>query len=467
MTRAAPVLSFLGGTGTVTGSKFLLDTGSARVLLEAGLFQGIKQLRLRNRAPFPVDPATIDAVVITHAHLDHIGYLPALTAHGFRGEVHLTRRSAQLGEIVLEDSARLQVEEAEYANLRGFSKHHPAQPLYDEADAQAAISRFRPVPFDSPVDVAPGVRVTLRPAGHILGSASALVELDTERGYRLLVSGDVGRGDHPVLAPPAPPPAVDSLLVESTYGDEHHENAAAAIDDLARAITRTAERGGMVVIPAFAVDRTEILLLALRELVETGRIPRLPVYADSPMALEVLRVYRAAIAARDPDVRLAGDDGDAFDPGTLHEARTREESVALNHLRVPSIIISSSGMATGGRVLHHLARLLPNARNTVVLVGYQAEGTRGRSLANGAPHVKLLGRYVPVRAEIVVADAFSAHADAAGLLAWLGDAPAPPGVTYVVHGEPRASDALAGRLRRELGWDAVVPRDGERVLIGP
>lgn len=460
-----PLLTFLGATGTVTGSKFLLETAHARVLVDSGLFQGIKPLRLRNREPFPVDPASIDAIVVTHAHLDHIGYVPALVANGFRGAVYVTTRTAQLGEIVLNDSARLQEEEADYANRHGFSKHHPALPLYTQVDAREAVERFRPVPFDVPVEVAPGVHARFQRAGHILGSAGVTLEVDGAPTRRVFVSGDVGRPDHPVLHAPVAPPAVDALLVESTYGDRHHQDPAAALDQLANVITRTAERGGMVVIPAFAVDRTEIILLALKDLIRRSCIPALPIYADSPMALEVLAVYRAAIAAGDDDVRLDRNAGDPFDLGLLHEARTRDESIALNGLHVPSIIISASGMATGGRVVHHLARLLPDSRNTVVLAGYQAEGTRGRLLANHVRSVKMLGHYVPVRAEIEVVDAFSAHADADDLVAWLGEAPAPPDTAYVVHGEPAASAALATRITETLEWNTAVPQHGERVIV--
>ena len=435
------------------------------MLVDSGLFQGLKPLRLRNRESFPIDPATIDAVVVTHAHLDHIGYAPALVANGFRGPIFVTTRTTQLGEIVLDDSARLQEEEADYANRHGFSKHHPAVPLYTQADARQAVEQFRPVPFDVPIEVAPGVVAQFQRAGHILGSSGVLLEADGSPTRRVFVSGDVGRPDHPVLRAPVAPPAVDALLVESTYGDRHHEDADTAQDRLAKVITRTAERGGMVVIPAFAVDRTEIILLALKDLVRGSLIPSLPIYADSPMALAVLAVYRAAIAAGDADVRLEPSAGDPFDLGTLHEARTRDESIALNGLHVPSIIISASGMATGGRVVHHLARLLPDSRNTVVLAGYQAEGTRGRLLANHVQSVKMLGHYVPVRAEIEVIDAFSAHADADDLVAWLGEAPSPPDTAYVVHGEPGASAALSARIADTLRWNTAVPQHGERVLV--
>lgn len=468
-TDGSAILSFLGATGTVTGSRFLVETGHARLLVEAGLFQGLKRLRLRNREPFPVDPASVDAIVVTHAHLDHVGYVPALVAAGFTGEIHCTERTAQLGAIVLADAARLQEEEAEYANRRGFSKHHPAEPLYTEADAREAIARFRPHEFGVPFESVPGTCATFRRAGHILGSAGVLVEADTagaSAARSVFVTGDVGRPVHPLLLPPEPPPEADAFVVESTYGNREHADVEGSIDLLASAITRTARRGGVVVIPAFAVDRTELVLLALRDLAVEGRIPRIPVYADSPMALAVLDVYRAALRTRDPDVRRIDVLDDPFGREHVREAHTRDESIALNERHGPAIIISASGMATGGRVLHHLARLLPDQRNCVVLVGYQAEGTRGRLLANKVPAVKMLGRYVPVRAEIVVADGFSAHADGDELVSWLRAAPRAPDTAFVVHGEPEAADALRARLDRDLGWNAVVPHDGERVRIG-
>ena len=462
MTSRATVLTFLGAAQTVTGSRFLIEGNSSKILVDAGLFQGQKQLRLRNWAPFPVDPTTLDAIVLTHAHLDHSGYLPALVRAGFRGSIWATPSTVALTKIVLRDSARLQEEEADYANRKGFSKHRPALPLYTSDDADQAIAQLRAVGFDEPTEVAEGVCAELFPAGHILGSASALVTFAT--GRRLLVSGDIGRPNHPILNPPRPRPSSDVVLVESTYGNRRHEPEQNALDRLAQVITRTARRGGSVVIPAFAVDRTEVMLHTLRMLERDDRIPHLPVYVDSPMALAVLDVYRDAIERRDPELRLESCIGDPFDPGRLHEARTTAESKALNDLRYPSIIISSSGMATGGRVLHHLYQRLPDARNAIVLVGFQASGTRGQLLAAGASTIKMLGRHVPVRAEVVVVDAFSVHADADELVDWVGTAPGPD-TAYVVHGEPAASAALAARLHWELEWTAVVPNHGECVRL--
>jgi metallo-beta-lactamase family protein len=461
---AVPLLRFLGGAGTVTGSKFLVDSQGSRVLVDCGLFQGLKRLRLQNWARFPVDPSSIDAVVVTHAHVDHIGYLPALVAQGFDGPVICSHDTAALAGVVLPDAAHLQEEEAAYANRKGFSKHHPALPLYTSADAERALRMLRPVPFDDSVDVAPHISVQLQPAGHILGSAGVSLTADGPRPRRLYFSGDVGRPVHPLLVSPPPPPDSDVIVVESTYGDRRHLDEEHALDLLARVVSKTAGRGGMVIIPAFAVDRTEVILMALRRLTEEGRIPHLPVYADSPMALEVLRIYRRALDRGAADVRPQHLEADPFDPGDLHEAHTPEESIALNEIHFPSVIVSASGMATGGRVLHHLARRLPDSRNSVVLVGFQAEGTRGRLLADGVRSLKMLGRYVPVRAEVVPIDGFSVHADADELIGWLRRT-SPPDVAYVVHGERSASATLAQRLGDELGWSAVVPNQGEQVRL--
>ena len=465
MSAPVPVLTFLGATGTVTGSRFLIDTGEARVLVDCGIYQGLKLLRSRNWEPFPFPPAQIDGVVLTHAHLDHSGMLPSLVRDGFRGRIVSTPQTAELAALVMRDSGHLQEEEARYANEQGFSKHHPALPLYTEEDAVRAEERFRPVAFGTRTTIARGLTVTLLPAGHILGSSLALVEIEGQRPRRVAFSGDLGRPEHPVLRAPAPLPEADVVVVESTYGDRSHEPIKDAEDRLAEVISRAARRGGTVVIPSFAVDRTEVLLLALRRMMNAGRIPQLPIYADSPMALSVLDVYRRAIAEKDPEVKLSASAGeDPFDPGTLIELHSPEESRSLDRV-FPSIIISAAGMATGGRVLYHLARCLPDARCAVVLPGFQAAGTRGRQLAEGARSIKLHGRYVPVRAEVCSIDAFSVHADAAELCQWLATAPSPPETTYLVHGEPDASQALLMRITQELGWHAVVPRYGERVRL--
>jgi metallo-beta-lactamase family protein len=462
---AVPVLRFLGATGTVTGSRFLVDTPRARVLVDCGLFQGLKALRLRNWQEFPVPPASLDAVVLTHAHVDHCGYLPALHRAGFRGHVWTTEGTRALCDIVLPDSAKLQEEDAAYANRKGFSKHAPALPLYTAEDAAAVLERFAPARFAAPVDVADGVRATFRRAGHILGAATVTLELAAGAKRTLLFSGDLGRPRHPVLRPPDPPPDADAVVVESTYGDRLHEDVESS-RRFEEAIRRTTARGGTVVIPSFAVDRTEVVLFQLRSLVQAGRLPDLPVFVDSPMALAALAAYRRAIAAASPEVQPGlGEGGDPFDPGHLVEVRSLEQSRAVNAERGPAIIISASGMATGGRVLHHLLHRLPGPGNSVLLVGFQAEGTRGRALAEGARSIKLLGRYVPVRAEVVDVPAFSVHADCAELLAWLGAAPRAPETVFVVHGEAAAAAALAEGVTKELGWTSAVPRHLEQVRL--
>lgn len=462
----AAVLTFLGATGTVTGSKFLLDAPGGRVLLDCGLYQGEKKLRLRNWSPLPVPADSIDAVVLSHAHIDHCGYLPALVTQGFRGPVYCSPGTASLAGIVLPDSGHLHEEEARYANERGYSKHSPALPLYTEDDARRTLGQLRPVEFGVSRRVVSGVDVTFRPAGHILGSSVVSFDLETRHGRRRLVaSGDLGRTQHPLLVPPAPIDGADIVLVESTYGDRRHDDTG-ALGAFGAAISRTAKRGGVVVIPAFAVDRTEVLLLHLGQLREQGLIPDLPVYVDSPMALRTLDVYRDAIADGSPDIRpeiLA--DGDPFDLTNVTAVREVEASMELDRLRAPAIIVSASGMATGGRVLHHLDRYLPDHRACVILVGFQAAQTRGRQLAEGARQIKLLGRYVPVRAEVVDLPSFSVHADQGELLDWLSGASRPPDTVYVVHGEAAASATFASVAAERLDAPVVVPNYGERVRL--
>ena len=446
---ASAVLTFLGAAGTVTGSRFAVSTDRGDVLVDAGLYQGPAELRRRNWHPDELPAADLDAVVVTHAHLDHCGYLPRLVREGFRGPVRCTPETAELMAIVLRDSAHLQEEDARLANEGGWSKHRPALPLYDLSDVERTLELLDPVDDDHPAFLAPGISVRLTPAGHILGSSCALVEAE---GRRAVFSGDLGRGTHPLLAPAGPPPEAATVVVESTYGDRRHPPA--DDDVLAAAVRRTVRRGGSVLVPAFAVDRTELVLLELHRLMSTGRIPRVPVHLDSPMALAALDVYR----------RSSADLGAAIDGLRLRAVADAAGSMRLNDPSTPSIVISASGMATGGRVVHHLAHQLPNPRNCVVLTGYQAVGTRGRQLLDGARQLKMHGRYVPVRAEVVDVTTFSVHADADELLAWLGSA-GPPEVVYVVHGEASASAALARRIDDELGWCAVVPHLGERVRL--
>jgi metallo-beta-lactamase family protein len=455
-----PVLTFLGAAGTVTGSRFLVEGAEGSILVDAGLYQGVADLRHRNWETLDLDPAGLDVVVLTHAHLDHCGYLPRLVRDGFQGPVVCTAETAALTEIVLRDSAHLQQEDAAYANAAGFSKHRPALPLYDEEDVERTLPLLEPTGYGHPVVVAPGITATLHAAGHILGSSTALVEVD---GSRVLFSGDLGRPHHPLLRPPDDPPACDVVVVESTYGDREHPPPD---DDLfADAVRRTVRRGGTVLVPAFAVDRTELVLLEIDRLRRAGRIPDVPVYVDSPMALAALDVYRAAARKADGSICRGSARDHLLDLRGIRAVHDAGESISLNDPAYPCILVSASGMATGGRVVHHLRHQLPDPRNTVVLTGYQAEGTRGRLLLEGARQVKMHGRYVPVHAEIVLVPDFSVHADAGELIAWMGRMPAPPRTAYVVHGEPRSAHALADRIGHDLDWTAVVPRFGERVRL--
>lgn len=459
------LLTFLGGVGTVTGSKFMVETDHARVLVDCGLFQGQAELRRRNWRPLPLDPRDVEAVVVTHAHLDHTGYLPRLVRDGFRGPVYCTPDTARLAELVLRDSAHLMEEEALHANREGWSKHRPAEPLYTEKDAEQVLTRIRPVEIGADTEVAQGTVLRVHHAGHILGSAWA--HLTLEDGGTIAFSGDLGRPVHPLLLPPEPFSGADVLLVESTYGNRHHDDAISR-DVFAAALTRTLARGGDVLIPSFAVDRTEVVLHELADLRRTGVLPaHVPVYVDSPMALRALKVYQDAVDRRCPQLRpeLFDDARRALDPEPFTAARTPEESAAIQHSPVPSVIVSASGMATGGRVVHHLRRMLPDPRNTVLVVGFAAQGTRARDLVEGARTLKMFGTYVPVRSEVVDVPGFSAHADVDEILAWLRGAPEPPHAVYVVHGEPEGSQRLHDRIHDELGWNAVVPRSGERVLI--
>lgn len=453
-------LTFLGGTGTVTGSRFLIEHEGDRVLVDCGLYQGLTNLRARNWEPLAVDAGTIDAVVLTHAHLDHCGYLPRLVRDGFAGPVVCTADTAELAAIILRDSAHLQEEDAAYARRAGFSKHHPPMPLYTAQDAEKAILLLQPVGFFEDVPLTDEVGVTLRPAGHILGSSTALIMAGETK---VLFSGDLGRPSHPLLKAPAPPADADVVVVESTYGGRVHPPADPQL--LADVIRRTARRGGVVLIPAFAVDRTEVVLAELERLRQAGQIPDLPVYLDSPMALAAVEVYRSALREQHPDVRTGIED--PLEPQDFVAVHSALESSGLNDPTHACIIISASGMATGGRVLHHLKHQLPHPTNTVVLAGFQAIGTRGRDLLEGAQYLKIHGVYVPVRAEIVDATGFSCHADADDMMAWLGQAETPPHTVYVVHGEAEGSAALAARIHDELGWCAVPPHLNERVLVAP
>jgi metallo-beta-lactamase family protein len=451
-------LHFLGAAGTVTGSKYLVEHGGHRVLIDCGLFQGFKQLRLMNWEPFPFDPRAIDAVVLTHAHLDHSGALPLLVQQGFRGPVLATPSTFELCQLLLPDSGRIQEEDADYLNRHHLSRHDPARPLYTEDDAHRSLKRFDPLAFGVRAEVVPGIAATLRPSGHILGAASVALEVG---GTTVLFSGDVGRDDDPVMREPARiDPAADHIVVESTYGDRLHVPQGEAESLLADAISRTSARGGVVVIPAFAVGRAQALLLLIHRLKQRGAIPDLPVFLDSPMAIDTTEIYHRHHAEH----RMSAEECLGMYKAAKM-VRTPEASKALAGLSYPAVIISASGMATGGRVLHHLKHFAPDRRNMVVLAGYQAGGTRGARLQQGERTVRIHGEDVSVRAEIVSLPGMSAHADAAQLLRWLGTAGQPPRSVFITHGEPAASDALRQRIERELGWNASVPRLGQCVEI--
>ena len=459
-------LEFLGAAGTVTGSKFLLEVAGRRVLIDCGLYQGLKELRQRNWEPLPVEPRSIDHVVLTHAHIDHSGYLPRLCRDGFGGAVHATRGTAALLRILLPDSGRLQEEDAEYHNRRGTSRHVPALPLYTEEDAMRAAARVGGVPYGERLPLTDAVSVAFARAGHILGSATVGVDVTTEAGVRRIVfSGDVGRYDAPILPDPAPIGDADYIVIESTYGDRRHD-ATPVLDQLERVMTAALARGGAIVVPAFAVGRTQELMYQLALLWRARRLPRLASYLDSPMAIDATEIYRAHPEDFDDDMRtLLASGRSPLEWGEFHIARTAAESRALNAVPGPVLIVSASGMATGGRVLHHLRQRLPDARSTVLLVGYQAVGTRGRALEEGARAVRIFGEDVPVRAHVETVPRLSAHADADGLLRWLRTASRPPRRLFVVHGEPEPAAALARRVVRELGWHVGVPGYRDRATI--
>lgn len=450
-------VSFLGAAGTVTGSKYLVETEKTRVLVDCGLFQGLKALRLRNWRPLGVDVSTIDAVVLTHAHLDHTGYLPALCKQGYRGPVYCTSSTQALCRILLPDSGHIQEEDAFYANKRGFSKHHPALPLYTREEAEQSLDRLRPIAFDTPIRLGADVEARFRPVGHILGAASVELLIG---GQALVFSGDVGRLHDPLMPPPRGLARADYLVVESTYGDRLH-SADDPADELAAVVGRTCERGGVVIVPSFAVGRAQTLLYLLQTLRQAGRIPRsIPIYLNSPMAINATEVFREHVR----DHRLSTSQCEAMCAAAIY-VNSVEDSKALNEKRGPMIIISASGMATGGRVLHHLRAFAGDHRNTVLFAGYQAAGTRGEAMLHGAKEIKIHGQLVAVRAEVAQISGLSAHADYAELLTWLESLETPPRRVFITHGEARAAAAFKTHLAESLGWRSEVATDGETVEL--
>lgn len=455
-------ITFYGGVGTVTGSKYLLESNGKKVLVDCGLFQGLRELRERNWQDPPFIPAEIDAVLITHAHIDHTGWLPRLVKLGFQGQVTTSRATADLLKILLPDSGRLQEEEADYRNRHQLTKHEPALPLYDEADARMALERVRAVPNDGQAyDICEGIKASFLVAGHIMGASLVLVEMANARPdgspVRFLFSGDLGHYDQPILNDPAAPPDCDYLMCESTYGDRLHGDIDSETQ-MARIINEAVERGGPILIPAFAVGRTQEVLYMIRELEEQKRIPIVPVIVDSPMAAQATQVYNRWHEEHDREyASLLAHKKHPLRTASMTTASTRDESKRLNEMKGSRIIISASGMLTGGRVLHHAVRILPNEKATVVFVGFQAAGTAGRRIQDGEREVRIMKSWVPVRCHVEKVEGFSAHADWKAVLRWLSGLHTPPKMVFTTHGEPDAAEAMAGHIRDEFGWNVVVP----------
>nr|WP_294840000.1 MBL fold metallo-hydrolase [uncultured Methylotenera sp.] len=450
-------LTFLGATGTVTGSKYLLKCGDKQLLIDCGLFQGLKQLRLRNWTKLPVNPARIDAVVLTHAHIDHSGYLPVLVKNGFAGKVYCSEGTADLCKIMLPDSAHLQEEEAEYANRRGFSKHHPALPLYNQEDAENALKLLVPVSFEQDVDLGDGLTLRLSPNGHILGSAFVRIH-DTKTS--VLFSGDIGRPNDVLMRPPMRIKQADYLLIESTYGNRLHQHDDPKVK-LAAIINKTVKRKGVVVIPVFAVGRAQELLYYIHLLKASGAIAGdIPVYLNSPMAVDATEIFNLYHGEH----RLSEEQCRALF-STAHVVNSIEQSKALNEAKGPMIILSASGMASGGRVVHHLKAFVSNANNTILFVGFQAAGTRGATMLDGAESIKIHGEYIPVRAHVELISNLSAHADYSEILDWLAGFEAPPKKTFIVHGEPVAADAMRRHIEEKLHWQVVMPDYLETIVL--
>ena len=450
-------LAFLGATGTVTGSKYLLSHNDGDILIDCGLFQGFKQLRLRNWQPLPVDTARLQAVILTHAHLDHSGALPLLVRQGFKGPIYCTKATAELCRILLPDAAHLQEEEARFANKRGYSKHKPALPLYTIADAERTLRQFKPGEFEHPLEPLPNLKFRLLPAGHLLGAAMIMIE---HRGARLLFSGDLGRPKDPILLPPTPATNIDVLVLESTYGNRRHSRETPE-SELARHLNGTLSHGGVVIIPAFAVGRAQALLHLLAKLKAAKAVPDVPVYLNSPMAVDATQIYHTFRKEH----RLTVEECTAA-CRVAEYVNTVEASKALNTRRGPMIIISASGMATGGRVLHHLKAFAPNPDNLILFAGFQAGGTRGAAMVAGADTVKIHGEYFSVLAKVANLESLSGHADYLEILDWLAGITEAPKALYLTHGEPAAADEMRLHIREKFGWDAVVP-DYQQVVEVP
>lgn len=460
-------ITFYGGVGTVTGSKYLLENQGRRILVDCGLFQGLRELRERNWQDPPFDPGSIDAVIITHAHIDHTGWLPRLVKLGFDGPVISSKATADLLRILLPDSGRLQEEEADFRNRHDLTRHAPALPLYDEDDARAALQLLRPVANDgNAIDVTDGFRASFLVAGHIIGASLVLVEIDDTAGpLRFLFSGDLGHYDQPIVKDPAPPPACDYLMVESTYGNRLHGDVSSD-EQMVRIINEAAQRNGPILMPAFAVGRTQEVLYLIRKLEDEERIPVLPVVVDSPMAAQATQVYNRWQDEHDEEyASILKQKRHPLRTRSMMTASTRDESKRLNHMTGARIIISASGMLTGGRVLHHAIRILPDENATVVFVGYQAAGTTGRRIQDGEREVKIMKNWIPVRCHVEKVEGFSAHADWKAVIRWLEGLPAAPKMAFTTHGEPDAAAAMAQHIRDRFGWEVIVPQYEQRVEL--
>lgn len=454
-----PKLTFYGATGTVTGSRFLLETQGKKLLIDCGLFQGLKENRLKNWDFFPVPPYEINHIFLTHAHIDHSGYLPKLYKEGFKGDIYCTYATYDLCKILLMDTAHLQEEDAHWANQKGFSRHDPALPLFTKADARSVIELLKPIYYGEDLFLTDNLRIKLKDAGHILGSS--FVEIKTtinSKTIRIFFSGDLGRPHQPILRSPVQAFNVDYLILESTYGNRLHSEKSPK-EELAQVINQTITYGGVLVIPSFAVGRTQSLLYIIRELENENRIPILPIYVDSPMAIDATEIFTNHKGDYDYESKILELKGiKVMQPKNLKICRSREESIKINNIQSKAIIISASGMLAGGRILHHLAKRLPDKKNTILFIGYQAEGTRGRAIINGNPSIKIHGQQIPVNARIESISSFSAHADYQEILSWLMGFNHPPKITFLVHGEPEASLELKKHIEKALKWKVIRPQ---------
>ncbi|MCG8306624.1 MAG: MBL fold metallo-hydrolase [Cytophagales bacterium] len=456
---------FLGAAGSVTGSRHYLEIDNFKLLIDCGLFQGLKELRLLNWEPFPVDPSSIDAIVITHAHIDHSGYLPRLVKEGFKGPIYCTAATLELMKILLLDSAKLQEEEARWAKKKGYSKHEDPKALYHSEDVEHVFPLVRTTAYNGEINIHPRVAVKFRNAGHILGAASVELTIHGDQQTKKIVfSGDLGRSDDPMLYAPEPVTEADILFVESTYGDRENP-INRPMNEFAEIINRAVAREGCLLIPAFSVGRTQLLMYYMKTLIENKMVPDLPVYIDSPMAINVTQLHKEFIDYHKLDDFDLSNHHSVFDFKNLQYRRSQEESIQLNYIKKEAVIISASGMCTGGRIIHHLYNRLQNENDTILFVGYQAEGTRGRRILDGEEQIKMFGYEIPVVCHVEKIEGLSAHADRAELLSWLSAFKHHPKNTFVIHGEQEASESFARTVKADFNWNVTVPRFKESVEL--